>query len=169
MPTVSEILAQLLEDGAPSEGEKTAAETTEETEETTSDPVVEQVAKELNLSAEEVEAASQALDEGEKTAEAEKKAEEAELLGRFMARGFVDELQKLGGALEMGSGKVVQQQADASTPQDGSKVLSKVKAAVEKAHTSKNPDNVATMNVVKKILATARKVRTPGTAVETNA
>jgi len=163
MPTVSEILEQMLAGSAP-EAEKTAAETTE-----AGDDVASQIAKELNLSSEEVDAATQALEETEKKAEAEKKAEEAELIGRFMARGFIDELNKVGGALELGAGQKVQQQADASTPQDGGKVLSKVKAAVEKLHTSAVPDKVSTMNVVKKILSTARKVNTPVTAVETNA
>jgi uncharacterized protein YfkK (UPF0435 family) len=163
MPTVSEILEQMLAGSAP-EAEKTAAETTE-----AGDDVASQIAKELNLSSEEVDAAAQALEETEKKAEAEKKAEEAELIGRFMARGFIDELNKVGGALELGSGQKVQQQADASTPQDGGKVLSKVKAAVEKLHTSAVPDKVSTMNVVKKVLSTARKVKAPVTAVETNA
>ena len=163
MPTVSEILEQMLAGSAP-EAEKTAAETTE-----AGDDVASQIAKELNLSSEEVDAAAQAIEETEKKAEAEKKAEEAELIGRFMARGFIDELNKVGGALEMGSGQKVQQQADASTPQDGGKVLSKVKAAVEKLHTSAVPDKVSTMEVVKKVLSTARKVRTPVTATETNA
>jgi hypothetical protein len=162
MATVAEILAQMLE-GAPAEAEKTAETETE------TDSVVEQISKELNLSPEEVEAASQALDESEKTAEAEKKAEEAELLGRFMARGFVDEMKKIGGTLEMGGGQKVQQQADASVPQDGGKVLSKVKAAVEKVHRGEKPDNVSTMGVVKKILQTAKKVTTPAPATETNA
>jgi len=162
MPTVAEILAQMLETPSP-EAEKSASA------ETTSDDVAEQVAKELNLSAEEVDAAAKALEETEKKAEAEKKAEEAELIGRFMARGFIDELNKVGGTLEMGGGQKVQQQADASTPQAGGKVLSKVKSAVEKLHTSPVPDKVSTMNVVKKILSTARKVNTPVTATETNA
>ena len=165
MPTVSEILEQMLAVSAP-ESEKTAAtETTEAT-----DDVASQVAKELNLSAEEVEAASNALEETEKQAEAEKKAEEAELIGRFMARGFIDEMNKVGaGSLNMGGGQGVQQQADAACPQDGGKVLSKVKAAIEKVNRGEKPDSVSTMNVVKKVLSTARKVRTPAPAVETNA
>jgi len=163
MPTVAEILEQMLA-ASPSETEKTATTETEP-----SDDVAEQVAKELNLSAEEVEAASQALEETEKQAEAEKKAEEAELIGRFMARGFVDELNKVGGSLEMGSGQKVQQQADAACPQDGGKVLSKVKSAIEKVNRGEKPDSVSTMNVVKKVLSTARKVNTPAPAVETNA
>jgi hypothetical protein len=163
MPTVAEILAQMLETPSP-EAEKTASTETE-----VSDDVATQVAKELNLSAEEVDAAAQALEETEKKAEAEKKAEEAELIGRFMARGFIDELNKVGGSLEMGSGQKVQQQADAACPQDGGKVLSKVKAAVEKVHRGDKPDAVATMNVVRKILSTSRKVTTPAPATETNA
>ena len=163
MPTVAEILAQMLETPSP-EAEKTASTETEG-----SDDVATQVAKELNLSAEEVEAAAQVLEETEKKAEAEKKAEEAEILGRFMARGFMDELNKVGAGLNLGGGQGVQQQADASTPQDGGKVLSKVKAAVEKLHTSAVPDGVSTMNVVKKVISTARKVNTPVTATETNA
>lgn len=165
MASVAEILAEMINKEPAAEPEKTA-EATPAAE--TSDPVVEKVSKELNLSAEEIEAAAQALEDGEKRAEAEKLASEAETLGRFMARGFMDELKKVGGALEMGGGGKVEQQAAAATPQDGSKVLAKVKAAVEKAHTSPNPDGVAVQNVVRKIISTARKVKAPVTAVETN-
>lgn len=143
------------------EAEKTAEEQTEQVD------VAEQLAGELNLSEAEIEAAEKALDEGEKKAEAEKQASEAELLGRFMARGFVDEMKKLGGSLEMGGGSAVAQQADASTPQDGSKVLAKIKAKVESAHNMPVPPGT-TMGVVRKILSTAKKPKAPVTAVETN-
>jgi len=166
MPTVSEILTQMLEDStAPSEPEKTAAVAGSD------DDIVAQVAKELNLTPEEAEAAVSELEEGEKHAEAEKLAEEATVLGRFMARGFIEEVQKLGSGWEMGGGKKVQQQADASTPQEGSKVLAKVKAAIESKNRPETPTkDVAMQSVVKKILATARKVKpVPAPATETNA
>lgn len=161
MSSVAELLASMLDAQAP-EAEKTAQAAEQPAD------VAEQVAKELNLSPEEAAAAESVLEESEKKAEAEKLADEATMLGRFMARGFMDELKKVGGALEMGGGGKVEQQAAAATPQDGSKVLAKVKAAVEKAHTSPNPDAVATMGVVRKIISTAKKVKAPVTAVETN-
>jgi hypothetical protein len=168
MPTVSEILAQMLEDtSAPSETEKAAAAVDGGDD----DDVVAQVAKELNLTPEEAAKVISEVEESEKHAEAEKLAEEATVLGRFMARGFLDELQKLGSDWEMGGGKKVQQQADASTPQEGSKVLAKVKAAIEAKHRPDTPTkDVAMQSVVKKIIATARKVKpTPAPATETNA
>ncbi|MEN6550128.1 MAG: hypothetical protein ABFE07_29135 [Armatimonadia bacterium] len=168
MPSVAEMLAQYLDEQSPAaaEPEKVAEASAPAAEPV--DPMVEKISKELNLSAEELDAAEKALEESEKQAEAVKLADEATLLGRFMARGFIDEMKKQGGSLEMGGGGKVEQQAAAATPQDGSKVLAKVKAAVEKAHTSPNPDAVATMGVVRKIISTAKKVKAPVTAVETN-
>ena len=110
MPTVSDLLQQMLEGNTQEpDAEKTAAETS-------SDDQYEKIAKELNLSPEEIEAATNELEGLEKKAEAEKKADEAVLLGRFMARGFVDELQKVGSGtpvVNKGGGKAVAQQADA--------------------------------------------------------
>jgi hypothetical protein len=168
MPTVSDLLQQMLEDNTPeAPAEKTAAEHSEEDQ-------YEKIAKELNLSPEEIEAATAELEGQEKKAEAEKKAEEAVLLGRFMARGFVDELQKVGSGtpvVNKGGGKAVQQQADASTPQDGSKVLAKIKGSVESLHTPDSPTKSDDgLGVVKKILDTAKKVIEPTpNATETNA
>ena len=174
MATVSEILQQMLEGGS-EPAEKTAADSKgEETKAPETD--VEKIARELNLSPEEIEAAAQELEGQEKQAEAEKKAEEAVILGRFMARGFVDELNKVGmsvgtPAVNKGGGKAVQQQADASTPQDGSKVLAKIKSAVENLHTPDSPTkSVDNMSVVKSIIQTARNVTEPTpNATPTNA
>ena len=130
MPTVGEILAQMLnsEDGA----EKTAEANTEVKTEKTE---AEKIAESLNLTKEEVEAASQELEEAEKTAEAEKRAEEAVYLGRFMARGFVDELQKLGEGVGGTEPNNIADQG-ASTPQDGS-VANRVAEAIANAHGQK--------------------------------
>lgn len=177
MATVSEILQQMLGEG-PEPAEKTAADSKGETqpEKSEEDTQVEKIARELDLSPEEIEAAAAELDRLEKRAEAEKKAEESELLGRFMARGFVDELQKMGmsvgdSAVNKGGGKAVQQAADASCPQDGSTVLAKVKSAVEGEHVPKSPTaSEDTMNMVKRIINSARQVKEPNAvATPTNA
>lgn len=130
MPTVGEILAQMLnsEDGA----EKVAAVKTEDKTEKTE---AEKIAENLNLTPEEIDAASQELEEAEKTAEAEKRAEEAVYLGRFMAQGFVDELQKLGEGVGGSEPNNVAAQG-ASTPQDGS-VTNRVAEAIANAHGQK--------------------------------
>ena len=178
MATVSEILQQMLGEG-PEPAEKTAADSKGETSQPVTSEEDEQIAKiarELDLSPEEIEAAAAELDSLEKRAEAEKKAEEAEVLGRFMARGFVDELQKMGmqvgdPSVNKGGGKAVQQAADASCPQDGSTVLAKVKSAVEGEHVPKSPTSSEdVMGRVKKIIQTAQKVKEPNAvATPTNA
>jgi len=130
MPTVGEILAQMLnsEDGA----EKVA---TVNTDGKTDKTEAEKIAESLNLTPEEIEAASQELEEAEKTAEAEKRAEEAVYLGRFMAQGFVNELQKLGEGVGGSEPNNIAAQG-ASTPQDGS-VANRVAEAIANAHGQK--------------------------------
>jgi hypothetical protein len=136
MPTVAEILAQMLDsdDGA----EKTAETENQETKEPEVQDEYAKIAQELNLTPEEVEQATQELEEEEKRAEAEKKAEEAVYLGRFMARGFFDELQKLGVGSYGGVGGSEPSHPDqgAGTPQDGS-VSNRVAEAIANSHGQK--------------------------------
>jgi hypothetical protein len=132
MPTVAEILAEMLKaDGGV---EKTAAEETE-TQEQPSENVYESIANELNLSEEEVDKL-QAEVEGDDHEEAEKKAEEAVYLGRFMARGFVDELMKLGYDAKGVGGHEPDNKGKDSTPQDGS-VSNRVAEAIANKHGQK--------------------------------
>lgn len=134
MPTVAEVLAVMLEsdDGAEKTAETNSPEFTDETA---------KLAEQFEMTPEEVEQAKVELDEEEKRAEAEKKAEEAVLLGRFMARGYFDELQKLGAGTVSGYGGVAGSEPShpdqgAGTPQDGS-VSNRVAEAIANTHGQK--------------------------------
>lgn len=129
MPTVGEILATMFEGNETSE--KVA-------EVNTQVGGIEKFAADNGISTEEAIALSQEIDadEAEKVAheEAEKQASEAVHMGRFMARGFYDELAKLGG---VGGSEPTTTDQGASVPQDGS-VANRIAEKLSVMHGEKN-------------------------------
>jgi len=124
MSTVAEILAQMLDPNA--ETEKVAQVADTEVNE------IQKLASEFGCTAEDVASVMGEIDEEEKTAEAEKTAEEAVYMGRFMARGFVDELNKLGSA-GVGGYEPTTTDQGGNMPQDGS-VTNRIADAISKTH-----------------------------------
>jgi len=129
MPSVAEILAQMLD--TPAETEKTAQPA--DVQETKVDDN-EKLAAEYGCTAEDVAELNAELDQEEAHEEAEKQAEEATFLGRFMARGFMDELQKIG--MGVGGSEPTTTDQGGDVPQDGS-VANRVAQTLSVTHGQK--------------------------------
>jgi len=170
MPTVTDILSQMLNaDGQ--ETEKIAAETQAPSQEDD----IQKLATEYNTTPEEVKNVMAEIDEEEKRAEAEKQAEEAMVLGRFMARGFVDELQKIGADPGYGSGvggsEPTTTNQGSTVPQDGS-TANRLAQALSAAHgqqqTPKKEElKAALMARRANFQAAGKDATSPSTALET--
>lgn len=168
--TIDEIFAALINDG---EETKTAGEETETAgEETRTAGEEEKIAALAEVLPKEaldvLRGFVKEAEEEEKKAEQVKEAEEAIATGRFMARGFVSELQKLGGdygesteIADFSDKSVTQGAADVATPatgnivQDGSTALNQAKKEDAGKSPSSPTANQDVVKAVKKIVSAA--------------